>query len=292
MSYNNQKLSSRRIRCVKCGSSDGFAPSVNQNEYGFCFACHSTHSPNNKAEQRDGYKPPEQKQEPEFTRKYLNPEILSEFPSVENSKFGAFYGKLFGDSFLQFCHECGVRSDSAGYTVFPFFDLNGNLCGLKSILYRDDGKRDRDNKYSILSGYNKTATSTEYLTKQNGFQLCNYNEIALQSERKVLVFESEKTALITQFFYRDYSCVATRSANITAACARVFQGKKIFILPDNDTAGIQGAERSVKILNTLPNTRASVLDYFLSELNQKDDLADLIIKFLIDMKGVNNFDKY
>ena len=140
-------------------------------------------------------------------------------------------------------------------TVFWQIDQLGEIRGGKSIPYKSDGHRDKEDKYPA-SWLHKSPAWKNYHT-DGELQQCFFGEHLLpQSQRPVAVVVSEKTALLMSVFSPKYIWIACGGAQglKNADKNKVLQGRVVLLLPDNGqywnwrtTAAVNGWDISAYI---------------------------------------------
>lgn len=142
----------------------------------------------------------------------------------------------------------GIYSDEEK-TVFVFRDTQQRVTNLKTILYKEDGHRDKN--FDAFSLKNPSPPRTPPLTKTSEknqvekYRLGIFGEHLFdpKKEKIVCMVESEKTAAIAAFFYPQYdwgSCGSnnglTNGKNGTPDKVATLEGRKVWWLSDADKA--------------------------------------------------------
>jgi len=144
----------------------------------------------------------------------------------------------------------GVYSDKDDLTVYVFRDFNNQVVNLKWFKYKEDGHRDKEHSSHSLKqpphtppkknveGVSIEKTGAGEIRK---YALCLFGEHLLPRTDDgipVCVVESEKTAVLASFFYKQFNWVACGSANgLTVEKAEVLKGRTVYWLSDSDVAG-------------------------------------------------------
>lgn len=184
----------------------------------------------------------------------------------------------------------GTNSDK---TVFIFRRQGDNkIVNLKWLKYKENGHRDKDfNSFSLKQPPHtppKKATEPPIINKYF-LGLFGEHLLGLDNSKTVCIVESEKTAVIAAFFYKDYDWVSCASANgLTDARIKVLHNRKVIWLCDADKAG-----RGNSSIN---RAKKYLLNFHLADLfpDRDDgyDLADAIIDGLRpDITPTQSFDK-
>ena len=261
--------SSKKYACPQCGKKTLVAyldtatnEPVDVYEYGRCDRegkCAYHLSPYSNDELRAQAKPENYTPPPPPVIVQLFPEESVWKPIIERTKscvspFHQWANKLTVPN--EHLLKCGVYSEEE-LTVFVFRNIGGQICNLKWFKYKADGHRDKDfNAYSLknpkTSPHPTTKKTLGKISDQQlgaetkKFQMCLFMEHLLDPEKKrpVCVVESEKTAAIASFFYKDYDWVACGSAsglsdgtNGTPDKVTPLKGRKVIWLADADKAG-------------------------------------------------------
>lgn len=190
------------------------------------------------------------------------------------SPFHRFCNKLTisNEHLLRF----GVYSDD-DKTVYVFRNTEGRVVNMKWFKYKDDGHRDHDFKsYSLKNPPPPPQTDSPSENVVEKHKLCLFGEHLLDKDkaRKVMVVESEKTAAIASFFYRDFDWVSCASNNgLTDEKIRVLHNRTVVWLCDADAAGRnnKSIDRAAQYI-----TEFYLVDLF-PERSDGYDIADAII---------------
>lgn len=157
-------------------------------------------------------------------------------------------------------------------TAFIYQNQNQQYLNIVYIEYKKDGHRNKEKvPYSL-----KAKPGTKY-------KLCLYGEHLLTDKETtdklpvVCLVESEKTAIIASYYYKNFDWLATGGSNkLTDEKISVLFGRKIYYLADADKAGkenstikkLKAYEQDFTIINLFP------------ERSDGYDLADAIIEGL------------
>lgn len=112
-------------------------------------------------------------------------------------------------------------------TCFWYVDRNNNICHDKFILYGDDGHRDKQ-----FGGGRKFKTKDGYSNR------CLFGEHLLGRKGRVVVVESEKTALLMALRWPQHTYLATGGVNHNFDIDPSWE-----LWPDNDEAGMTWLEK-------------------------------------------------
>ena len=147
-------------------------------------------------------------------------------------------------------------------TAYILKDVSGKEVNIKFIQYDQSCKRNKEMPPFYLSS---KSNDEKYST-------CLFGEHLL-TDKHICLVESEKTAFIASFHYPNFDWLATGSRNgLTDEKTKVLENKKVFYLPDADSAG-----RENSTINKLEFHKINfrVIDLF-PERNDGCDLADSI----------------
>ena len=164
--------------------------------------------------------------------------------------------------------------DRSGATLFWHRNIAGRVVNAKKIYYKSL-HRDKE-KYGV---------SWLYSTKR-GYTTCLYNEhlLSLFPNKPVVLFESEKTALILSGLNQDALFLATGGASaLRRDQAELLSGRNVRIAYDNDDAGNRGAEKAGALLH---ESGANVVTMQAPELIARAGLPPA----LIDRRGADAAD--
>lgn len=223
---------------------------------------------------------------------YLDKKILYEF---ENSNFKNplfIFLKLYFDEIkVQQIFELYQVKTEKYYenylTVFPQLDQDFNLRTLKKMRYNSQtGKRNK----SFFQWYNPNKNNL----KQCLFGLHILNE-PIFLESKIVIVESEKTAILGMLYFDDYLFLATGGMmNLTLERLEPLQGKEIILMPDLSPINAKNsafnywknkAERIAKEVSCSISI-STLLEEYSSDFQKENqyDLGDFIIEKLINGK--------
>ncbi len=182
-------------------------------------------------------------------------------------------------SFHEFCigflkiskehlQKWNVGTDSSGKTAFIMQNSAGKHLNIKYMVYSvaSDGKnckRDKNVNFSLVA---KDKNKEQYKT-------CLFGEHLITSKIICLV-ESEKTAVISSFFYSQFDWLATGGSNgLTVEKVQLLKGKEVYYLADNDKAG-----KDNSTLKKLALYNIKYKQVIFETAKEGEDLADIIIR--------------
>lgn len=138
----------------------------------------------------------------------------------------------------------GVYSEDEK-TVYIYRNAAGQVCNLKWFQYKDDGHRDKNFDSYSLKNPPRTPPDADGKEYERKYKLCLFGEHLLdpKKQRIVCVVESEKTAAIASFFYKEFDWVAcgsnnglTDGQNGRPDKIAPLKGRKVYWLSDADQA--------------------------------------------------------
>jgi hypothetical protein len=295
-----------RIKQCPCGKNNGdgkFAPYLGHDIYGYCHTCGTSFLPE---------LPIMEEWQKVTVPKLIPPPKIDFIPyEVYEKQFknGAhlnaqnnFLRWLGNDQRGQFAFDVEVikklletyfignsgKKKYAGWTLFPYIDINGRVRDIKAMAYNPDtGKR-------IKEPYKVLFIGKEVLKNPNAnTDRCFYGEHLLAGNKKpIKIFESEATATYAAPFFPDSICLATGGSNgckwTERSKCQVLKGRLITLYPDIDAHDVweqkaeilRGYGINVKVSkliksNALKFSELNNIPY--SELvKQKFDLRDIL----------------
>lgn len=273
----NFRFSGGGYPCPYCHSRTGWSYIRNYGkEYGMCFACGASNypsgsktvaGPNTSTTANDKHAVqyiPLQVVERTFTAYHSNP--LVHF--LEKT-----LGAVITEKIIQHFRVGTARN---GGTVFWYFDKNGYCRKPKVVFYASDGHRIKDDptRKPHCAGYTNAKGYTHPLFGEH-----QLNERLYPAHTPVVLVESEKTACVGYAFLPQYVWLASggsRSMNKTRAF--VLRSRQVLILPDADTAGREGAQVTLHLLQQL-RIAAQIKELF-PQQEDHTDIADHLVLLL------------
>lgn len=176
---NDYIFSSRRIRCLKCGSSDGFAPIESINgiritgeHSGKCFACGVFIAPNGEHTINAIVQAPKvQDNVNQYERTNKLKELKSESMANRlNNPFAQYMIKLFGENLAsRSLFYADIGSDKNSNTVFWFRNFNNEITHCKIISYDANTCKRLKGEHSKIKWYNQYTGEIKYLDCSDGY---------------------------------------------------------------------------------------------------------------------------
>ena len=161
-----------------------------------------------------------------------------------------------------------VGTNNNGNTAFVFQTLSGKHINIKFMNYSitpdgKDCKRDKKVNFYLVA---KDKTKESY-------ELCLFGEHLL-TDKIICLVESEKTAVISSFFYPQYDWLATGGSNgLTVKKVQLLKDKHVYYIGDNDKAGNENS--TLKKLDSY-NINFEKIHFDIAK--EGEDLADIIIR--------------
>ena len=182
----------------------------------------------------------------------------------------------------------GVYSEDNDKTAFLIKDTNDQVCNIKWFAYSADGHRSKDiNAHSLRQPKessspptppNQKKSSERKIAKKYLLPLFGAHLLDKSKKKTVCLVESEKTAVMASFFYKDFDWVSCGSANGLGVGEGIpgdhkvkdLFGRKIYWLADADKAGRKN--KSLDILKSYEQD-VTIIDLH-PELDNGQDLGD------------------
>jgi hypothetical protein len=164
-------------------------------------------------------------------------------------------------------------------TVYLFQRISDRaIVNWKIFAYKSDGHRNKDiDSYSLSAP--KYYFEKDRLSYEVKYPMCLFGEHLLGpvNDTPVMVVESEKTAVLSSFYYPQYKWVSCGAANgltvVSKHKTKVLQGRKVYWVCDSDKAGREN--RSIDNLQKAI-TSFDVIDLFPERIDGYD-LGDSIL---------------
>jgi hypothetical protein len=175
---NDYIFSSRRIRCLKCGSSDGFAPIESINgiritgiESGKCFACGVFVKPNGEYTQNTIIQAPKvQATAPALNQQQLKDLYSESMANTMNNPFAQFMENLLGENLAyRSLSYSNIGTDKNGDVAFWCKDYNGEITHCKIISYDANTCKRLKGEHSKIKWCDKFTGKITYLDCLDGY---------------------------------------------------------------------------------------------------------------------------
>lgn len=168
--------------------------------------------------------------------------------------------------------------------IFWQIDENYKIHRGKIMWYNPDGHRTKV-KDQTGGEYAKISMMWKFLNRkqENEPEMCYFGQhlTSLYPDKPVAIVESEKTCLIGSLIEPDFNWIATLSINNFQSYRLNFLKNfknYVFVFPDRDGYPAW-KEKTAQILNLMPGLRISVNDFILEYGKEKEDLADVFLRF-------------
>lgn len=158
-----------------------------------------------------------------------------------NNNFINYLIKIFDIEVAEFLiNEYLLGVDKFNDIIFWQIDANGEVRAGKTIPYDKDGKRRKDTDFPLSWVHAKAKDKTgKALFPNYKLEQCLFGEHLLSKypDKPVLIFESEKTAIVASvyapFYFDDALCLATGGENaLTPEKLDVLADRKVGLAPD------------------------------------------------------------
>ena len=263
-------INRKKIKYCPCGKNnrDGkFVPFKGQEKFGYCHSCDKTIKPETKLIDRQFIKPKPEPPKEYFERSYYQ-KLLFTYENDRNNfvnflerRLGVYNAKSVIEKYL-----LGTGENRS--VIFPHIDVNGNILGLKSMNYNPETGRSQ-------KGYIYWDNSVKHRYKPCLFGLHLLNE----SEKKIAIVESEKTAILMSIFMPFYTWMACGGSNgLRTEKLKYFNNREVHLFPDvgwyNDWSERMERLRSFYPYATFEISRESEILAEKGYLRHGDDVAD------------------
>ena len=264
--------------CGKSNKDGKFAPVILEGKiepgFGHCFSCGKNFFPNMQA--REGYTAPVYLPLPKKVIKYVEAAlVLQTLKGYHLNNFAGWLQDKYPTTADYLLQYFSVGTTKAGGTIFWYQDILGNYRKPKRIFYKPDGHR-----VKASENESKSKPSPLVFTNQAGYEYCLFGEFQLTrypQTAKVVMVESEKSAIIGHVHFPDFIWVATGGAmSLKKEKAAVLKGRKVMIIPDMHLTGREGANKMQAILKEAGClTRILEID---KTREDGDDIADILLR--------------
>lgn len=264
--------------CGKNNKDGKFAPITVDGKaepsFGHCHSCGKTFFP--QSHPAAGKPDPAFELPPKKELKFVDPQLVQRsLQGYERNNFAGWLHRRYPTTAQYLLDYFSIGTTKNGGTLFWYQDVQGRYRKPKRVFYRPDGHRVKasENEY-------KSKPSPLLFKNQEGFEYCLFGEFQLTGypeNAKVVMVESEKSAVIGHAHYPDFIWVATGGAmSLKKERAAVLQGRKVMIIPDMHRTGREGALRMQGILKDLGcRTRILEID---KNREDGDDIADILLQ--------------
>lgn len=172
-------------------------------------------------------------QQPSFIDSRLMEESITE---VEQTPLFSFLSKRFGESEtirLFRLYNVGASKLLGVATIFWQVDINGRIRTGKIMRYGEDGHRVKSNSVTGFQWIHRLNTHDDFNLVQ-----CFFGEhlFKVMPDAKVMIVESEKSAIIASHFYPQYIWLASGGCSgcLNPTASQVLKGREVWLIPDLD----------------------------------------------------------
>jgi hypothetical protein len=267
--------------CCPCGKSnkDGkFAPILLEGKaepaFGHCYSCGKSFFPNSPA--AAGKPDPIFMPLPRKELRFIEPELVARtLKSYHQNNFALWLQTSYPTIADYLLAHFSIGTTKDGGTLFWYQDIRGRFRKPKRIYYKPDGHR-----VKASEDERKSKPNPLIFKNQDGYEYCLFGEFQLAhypDTAKIVMVESEKSAIIGHAHYPDFIWIATGGAvSLKKERARVLQGRKVMIIPDMHQTGREGALKMQAILKEAGcRTRILEID---KHRQDGDDIADILVR--------------
>ncbi len=278
----------RRVKECPCGkrNSDGkFVPYIGFMDKGYCHSCDRTFLPDIKHFKTETM-PTFGKKEKEKDISFVQVELVERsMANYERNSFWNWLRELFGrDEAIALAERYKIGTsnhwEKCGASIFWYCDSNGSYRSGKIMLYGKDGHRVKEP--FVHCNWIHT------VSKMNDFHFsqCFFGEHLLSnqenSDKAVVIVESEKTAIIASVYFPNVIWLACGgSTGLTESKCSILKARNVVLHPDLGKFELwnKKAEDLRKICASV-----KVSDYLERQASDEDrqggfDIADYLIRF-------------
>ena len=297
--YHLEKYAGRstRHKCPACGRVQSFSYYVDENnrpagtQYGRCnhTGCGYILYPSGIAATSPDV--PTHTAPPPPPIYYTKDEVKRYRAAAFDNPLIAYMAATFYRPYLErVCKDYCIGSiDNA--VIFWQIDECYNIHRGKVMWYTSDAHRVKL-KRADGSDYGKVQMMWKYLNHDRDREpdMCYFGQhlAALYPNKPIAIVESEKTAIVMSYYYPNFIWVATMSLSNFRAYRLGFLGtRQAIVFPDCDGYSAWN-EQAQKIRAVMPDARLTVDDFIVRYASGKQDLADLFLKYGIDISEYFN----
>lgn len=182
--------------------------------------------------------------------------MIQTFKGYKQNNFYLFLRNLIGENHARnqlTRYNVGTSRHWPGATVFWQVDLTGRVRQLKLMLYNpQNGKRVKKDTPAMkwdyilgqyredVGGQDKSLIYGKFIQggrfKNQNLQQCLFGEHLLINKGRIAIVESEKTAIISSYYFPDLIWIATGGSNgagfTKPNVCKVLKGREIILFPD------------------------------------------------------------
>lgn len=182
---------------------------------------------------RPSVKPTPVIQQPSFIDSRLMEESMI---GIEQTPLFSFLSKRFGESEtirLLRLYNVGASKRLGVSTIFWQVDINGRVRTGKLMRYGSDGHRVKKDGIASFNWMHRLIAQSDFNLVQ-----CFFGEHLLKEmpDAKVMIVESEKSAIIASHFYPQYVWLASGGSSgcLNPTASRILRCREVWLVPDLD----------------------------------------------------------
>jgi hypothetical protein len=226
-----------KVENCPCGKSnrDGkFAPYVDCEKYGYCHSCGQTFLPPIEKMEQSQILPQKNETRPTKIERpisfFPNDFFRQSMDNYNENNFVQFLIDRFGvDNTIELVarYQIGTSKQWKGATIFWQIDQKERIRTGKIMLYnRTTGKRIKEPYNHVLA--------VKHPNENSNLKQCLFGEHLIQDNKQpIAIVESEKTAIISSYFFPKYIWLATGGkTQMRAEKMAVLRGRTVVLFPD------------------------------------------------------------
>jgi hypothetical protein len=199
--------------CGKSNKDGKFSPIILDGKaepaFGYCHSCGKNFFPNSPDKENKpaaAFTPPPKKE-----IRFIDPELVRQtLKSYHKNNFAAWLQHSYPTIADYLLAHFSIGTTKAGGTIFWYQDIKGHFRKPKRIYYKPDGHR-----VKASEDEHKSQPSPIIFTNKEGYEYCLYGEFQLArypETAKIVMVESEKSAIIGHAHFPDFIWIATGGA--------------------------------------------------------------------------------
>lgn len=192
-----------------------------------------------------------------------------------------------------------------GHTMFWQIDERGTVRTGKMMLYKTDGHRDKETRYSfdwVHAALYRDQRLTQYSADRTDARPCLFgmhllNRYKMNMRQQVCIVESEKTALIMAAAYGNYpgqvwmACGGLENLNREKLKSIIDQKRDIILYPDRDGIDRWRAKAENLRYDRVQVDVKPVTEWWRPEDGEKADIADVVVRIINNAKTYKTVDE-
>ena len=168
---------------------------------------------------------------------YIDSRLMEEsMTGIEQTPLFSFLSKRFGEAEimrLYRLYNVGASRLLSVSTIFWQVDINGFVRTGKIMRYGSDGYRVKKDGIASFQWMHRLIAQSDFNLVQ-----CFFGEhlLKVMPDAKVMIVESEKSAIIASHFYPRYVWLASGGSSgcLNPAASQVLRGREVWLIPDLD----------------------------------------------------------